>query len=174
MGKLCMIVAVDQNGGIGYEGKLLYHLKGDMEFFKEKTMGHVVIVGRKTLESFPGGKPLPERKHLVLSRGRQGEEQNGMVKYFSSKEDVLAYISHSQDFCYVIGGEQIYRMFLDEAEEIFMTIVEDEKPADSFFPMEQIEAQWEYVKVIKEQIEDGITYRIMWYRRKSKSSELSE
>ena len=69
------IVVVDQNWGIGREGNLLVHLPGDLKYYKEKTIGNHIIVGRKTLESFPGGKPLPGRENIVLTRGIRGMQR---------------------------------------------------------------------------------------------------
>ncbi len=129
-----MIVAVDRNWGIGKGNDLLFHIPEDMKFFRQMTLGKNVICGKKTLLSFPGGKPLPNRRHFVLTHGEL-DENECLVKV-SSLDDLFDKIKDipSGDVM-VIGGESIYRQLLPFCEKVYVTKIDDEDPeADVFFP----------------------------------------
>ena len=102
-----MIVCVAENFGIGNNNDLLFSLPPDMKFFRETTMGKVIVMGRGTLDSFPGGKPLKNRTNIVLTRD-ENFSREGVVA-FHSKEDVLDYLKQfDTDDVFIIGGGQIY------------------------------------------------------------------
>ncbi len=127
-----MIVCVARDFGIGNEGRLLFSLPPDMKLFRETTSGKVVIMGRSTLDSFPGGKPLKNRVNIVLSRS-DGFFREGAV-VLKSPEAVLKYVQcFNPDDVFVIGGAQIYSMFAPYCTEAIVTKVEEVRPADSFF-----------------------------------------
>lgn len=127
-----MIVCVSQNYGIGKNGELLFSLPPDMKLFRETTQGKVVIMGRSTLDSFPGGKALKNRVNVVLTRDEAFERENTYV--FHSKEAVLDFVSqYNSDDVYVIGGAQIYEMFRDVCDEAIVTKVRKTVSCDTFF-----------------------------------------
>ncbi len=130
-----MIVAVDSNWAIGYEGKLLARNKEDMKFFKETTINNIVIMGRKTLESFPGGNPLKDRDNIVITRD-DSYIKDGVYIAHSVKEavDIAEDINKDNREVYVIGGASIYEQMLDLCDEIFVTKMDYEYTADTYFP----------------------------------------
>jgi len=158
------IVVVDENWSIGREGGLLVHLSGDLKYFKQRTMGKTMVLGRKTLESFPGGKPLPGRPNLVLTRNPEYRPEG--VQIFNSKEELMEYLGPDTDDVFVCGGENIYRQFLDDCDQFYVTKIYDSFPADRSFPdldkMDDLEVTWES----DVQEEKGIRYQFFEYTRK--------
>lgn len=157
------IVAVDRNWGIGRDGGLLVHLPGDLKYFKEKTLGKTVVMGRETLESLPGGKPLPGRDNIVLTRNSCYEAGCPLCH---SEEDLLNRPDCRGEDVFVIGGEQVYRMLLPYCDTCYVTKIHGEYPAEKFFPdldqSEEFEVVWESEPVE----EKGVTYHFVEYRRK--------
>lgn len=126
-----LIVAVDKNWGIGNNGNLLAHIPLDMKHFKEKTMNNLVVMGRKTLESFPGKKPLINRTNLVLTRNTS-YSANGVEIFHSIEELRERIVGH--DNVFIIGGGEIYREFLPYCDEAIVTYIHEKFDADTFFP----------------------------------------
>ena len=135
------IVAVERDWGIGMNGQLLLRNPADMRRFKERTMGHPVILGRKTLESFPGGKPLPGRDNLVLSR-TMGEAPEG-AKLF---RDVDSLLEAAPADSFVIGGGEVYRQLLPYCDEAQVTYVDAPIAADTYFPNLNDDPDWTLVE----------------------------
>ncbi len=164
------IVAVDRNWGIGRGGKLLVHLPGDLAYFKEKTLGKTVIMGRKTLESLPGGSPLPGRNNIVLTRDPDCEAGCPLCH---SVEELLGRIEGEKEEAFVIGGEQVYRALLPCCDACYVTKIDAEYSAETFFPnldrCDEFEQVWESEPVE----EKGVTYRFAEYRR-TKGSDSGE
>ena len=132
MMNLSMIVALDENYGIGADNKLLWHLPDDFKWFKRHTIGKPVIMGRKTMESLPF--VLPNRRNIVLSR-----DENKILEGFehaSSQEDALNKVHvESKDEVFIIGGSAIYELFLPSANKLYLTRVHTcIDKADAFFP----------------------------------------
>lgn len=125
---LCMIACVSQDRGLGYKGELLWNLPEDMKFFRQTTTGHPVVMGSKTFQSI--GRPLPKRENIVLSRG----EIDADVTVFHDKVELDKYLETLDGDKFIIGGASLYSMYLDQAETLYLTEVEGEKPADTFFP----------------------------------------
>jgi len=121
------IVAMAQNRIIGSEGKIPWHLPQDLQFFKATTLGHPIVMGRKTYESI--GKPLPERQNIVLSRTMNETQGVTLVR---STEELLSLPSSSAFF--VIGGAEIYRLLLPYCEELLVTHVRGAVVGDTSFP----------------------------------------
>ncbi|MDO4720868.1 MAG: dihydrofolate reductase [Peptostreptococcaceae bacterium] len=158
-----IIVAVDENWAIGCGNKLLHSIPEDMKFFKEKTSGQVVVMGRATLESLPGGKPLKDRINLVLTR-KGGADLEGAV-FCSSIEEVLQRVrQYSGKEVYIIGGEQVYRQFLPHCESCFVTKMEASFPADKFFENLDESEDWELLFEEKHCTEEGLHYSFCLYR----------
>ena len=135
---LFAVVAVDKEWGIGIQGQLLAHVSKDMKNFRALTSGKTVILGRKTLETFPGGKPLPKRKNIILSRNPEYKVDGAFV--VTSVEQAL---SECGDGAAVIGGEQIYRQFLPYLDRIYVTKFDTVLEKDAFFPNLDEDKNWQ-------------------------------
>ena len=127
-----LIAAVDTDGGIGLENHLLCHIPADLKHFKKLTMGHPIIMGRKTFESLPG--ILPGRPHFVLTRQPEYGEDKSDIEVFSSVEDVLPCLDDHEDY-FVIGGESIYEAFFPLSNSLYLTEIAEAFTADAFFPV---------------------------------------
>lgn len=157
---LTLIAAIGKNNELGKDNTLIWHFKEDMKFFKENTIGKPIIMGRKTLESLP--RLLPNREHIVLTRSNL--EIPGVL-VFHSKEDVLNYVSSFDKEFMVIGGASIYEQFINEADKMLITEIDDECPtADVFFPTID-ESCWDKL-VLSNKEENNIKYKHMEYVRK--------
>ncbi len=126
---ITIIVATDQQNGIGANNQLLWHLPADLKFFKQTTTGHTIIMGRKTFDSI--GKPLPNRQSLVISK-----QQNLIIEgaqVFNAMADALA-ACNAENEVFIIGGAEIYKLALPLANKIYLTKVNGVFNADVFFP----------------------------------------
>jgi dihydrofolate reductase len=133
--RITAIACVSENRGIGKDGKLLFSIPADMKFFRETTAGAVVVMGRKTLDSFPGGKPLPGRENVVLSRNENFSREG--VTVFNDSEKLKNHIlsgGFGEKPVFIIGGADIYELFLPVTDVLMLTEVKKIVEADSFFP----------------------------------------
>lgn len=128
---ISLIVAMDEKRGIGKAGKLPWRLSADLKRFREITMGHHLIAGRKTFESI--GKPLPGRTMIVLTRNSDFRPEGCLVS--ASVHDALALAKERDTEVFVIGGAEIYAQTLDVADRVYLTQVHAEVEADTFFPV---------------------------------------
>ena len=129
--KLSIIAAIGQNNELGKNNELIWHLKEDMKFFKNMTMGHKIIMGRKTFESLPG--ILPGRKHLVLTRSSLEFPED--VEVYHDLKEFLDMYQNSDEEIFNIGGESLYRELIDYADNLYLTEIEaEDKDADAYFP----------------------------------------
>ena len=157
---LSIIVAINQNRGIGHENKLLYWLPNDQKRFKALTTGHTVVMGRRTLESLPGGRGLPGRRNLVLStRPDFAAERAEVVR--SLDEAVAA----AEEDAFVIGGEMVYRALLARCERVYVTKVFAAADADAFFPDLDAAPGWAVEESGPVQEENGLRFQYVTYRR---------
>ena len=117
-----LIAAADENWGIGKNGGLLAHISGDMKYFRETTKGKIVVMGRKTLESFPGGKPLKNRVNIVLT-GNKDFVPEGVVICHSVEETLEKLKEYPKEDVFIIGGGMIYKAFLPWCEKAYITHV---------------------------------------------------
>lgn len=148
--KLIIIAAVNKKRVIGREGKLPWSIPEDLKRFKELTTGHTILMGRKTFESI--GKPLPNRQNVVLSSKRiKG------VETYTSLELALD-VLHNEDIVFVIGGGEIYSQTLTRANEIFLTIVNNDMDGDTFFPSYEDFIDSHFMLVFEEQ-HDGYSFK---------------
>lgn len=154
-----MIVAADRNWGIGRGGDLLVHIPGDMEFFKSQTMGNAVVMGRKTFESFPGKKALPGRNNIVLT-GNAEWQGTGAEVVHSMEELDRKLESYDADQIYIIGGGQVYREFLDRCDTVYVTHIDEDFEADTWFPDLEADGRFAMEEILKEDSWHGISYRI--------------
>ncbi|MDO4545867.1 MAG: dihydrofolate reductase [Bacillota bacterium] len=158
------IAVVDENWAIGRNGGLLVHLPGDLKYYKEKTWGKVIVVGRKTLESFPGGKPLPGRTNIVLTANKAYEAEGAVVCH--SKEEVLEKVkTFDEEDVFIAGGAGIYREFFDCCRAFYITRIYDSFEADTYFPRLE-ESEFEIAWRSEMQEEKGISYQFLKYVRK--------
>ena len=158
------IVAVDSNWAIGKNNKLLVSIPADMRFFKEHTMGKVVIMGRATLESFPGGKPLKGRVNIVVTRDPKYYVPDAIIVH-SVKEAAKAAADYPADDVFVIGGASIYRQFLPLCDTAYVTKIDYAYDADTYFPNLDEAPDWELLEESDEQTYYDLTYAFTTYNR---------
>ena len=156
-----LIVAVYADWGIGKDGTQPVALSADRKFFRETTRGATVIVGRRTTEDFPGQKPLPGRKNIVLSR--QGVEIPGFV-LCDSAENAVKMTEHDESV-FVIGGGSIYRQLLPYCDTAYVTKLSAQPESDTFFPDLDADPAWKLAEVIQSGEEDGVGYQMCRYQR---------
>lgn len=154
------IVAVDEHWGIGCEGDLLFHIKADMKRFREMTSGHSVVMGRKTLLSFPGSKPLPKRRNIVLSRDLTFAPEG--VEMVRSVEEAAA-LAEEDAFC--IGGGAVYAQMLPYCERVYVTKVFSSLPADTRFPDLDADPAWKVDTRSEIMEENGVRFQYVDYIR---------
>ncbi len=138
------IVAVDKNWGIGYRGDLLVKISDDMKFFKQTTVGKVVVMGRETFDSLPGKAPLKDRVNIVLSTRAQFCA-DGVIICRSLDELGKVLQQYPTEDVFIIGGEQVYRQLLPYCTEAYVTKIENAYQADKFFIDLDREKGWEQV-----------------------------
>ena len=160
------IVAVDANWGIGYKNQLLVSIPADMRFFKETTTGKVVVMGKNTLESFPGGKPLANRTNIVVALEKDYKVP-GAIVVNSIEEAVEAVKEYNQDDVIVIGGASIYKQFLPYCDVAHVTKIDYAYEADTYFPNLDADDDWEITADSEEQTYYDLEYRFLKYERKS-------
>ena len=156
-----LIVAVYDDWGIGRDGTQPVALSADRKFFRQTTKGAMVIVGRKTLSDFPGGKPLPNRVNVVLTRGNVDTE--GVVVCHSPEE--AAELAVTAERAMVIGGGSIYRQMLPLCDTAYITKVHANPESDTFFHNLDEDPAWKLVETLQSGEEDGIAYEMCLYKR---------
>lgn len=155
-----LIVAVDQNWAIGKDGDQLCYLKEDLKRFKELTLGHTVILGRKTLATFPGGRPLKGRDNLILSRNPDFTAEGGQVFH-----DIDALLAAAPVDSFVIGGASVYKALLPYCDTAYVTKIDHAFPADTFFPNLDADPAWEVTQEAPPLEQDGLCYRYVTYQK---------
>ncbi len=161
--RVCAVVAIGKNRELGKEGKLLWHIPDDLKRFKQLTLGHPIIMGRKTFESIVGylGKPLPGRTNIVVTREKKHIEPTyGDVIVVSSIEEGIEKGKQlDSDEVHIGGGAEIYKQALPFIDKLYLTLIDAEAEADSFFP--PYEAEFKN-KTFEESHEwNGIKYRFV-------------
>lgn len=154
------IVLVDKNWGIGNAGDQVVYIPGDLKYFREVTMGHPVILGRKTLSTFPGGCPLKGRRNLILSRDPGFSPEGAHV--YRSLEDLL---KDAPEDSFVIGGASVYNALLEYCDTAYVTKVHSEFPADCHFPNLDSRPAWRITEEGPVQEEDGIRFHRATYQK---------
>ncbi len=160
-----LIVAVDQNWAIGKNNQLLVRIPADQKFFRETTTGKVVVMGRKTLESFPNGQPLKNRTNIVLTRNKDYAVKGAVVVHSMDElHDELK--KYNSEDVFVIGGEKIYEQLLDECDVAHVTKIEFAYDADSYFPNLDENPDWEITGDSEEQTYFDLEYYFYRYEKK--------
>ncbi len=158
------IVAVDKNWAIGYQNKLLVSIPADMRFFKQETTGKVVVMGKRTLESFPGGRPLKNRINICLTRDKNFTDPDAIIVH--SIDEVLEKVKeYNTDDVYVIGGESIYRQLLPYCSLVHVTKIDYAYQADSYFPDLDDMNEWEITGESDENTYYDLEYSFVRYER---------
>lgn len=163
--KMNLIVAVDKNWAIGNKNQLLVRIPADQKFFRETTTGKIVVMGRKTLESFPNGLPLKNRTNIVLTSDRSYAVSGAVVVHSMDElhEELKKYPSED---IFVIGGETVYRQLLDECDTAHITKIDYAFEADTYFPNLDERDDWEITADSEEQTYFDLEYYFYKYERK--------
>ena len=159
-----MIVAVDSNWAIGCKNQLLISIPADHKMFRKETLGKVVVLGRKTLETFPNGLPLSQRTNIILSNNIDYKVKDATVVH--SIEELLEELKqYDTNDVYIIGGETVYRQILPYVDTVHVTKIEREYEADAFFPNLDNMPDFKITAVSDEQVYFDTTYTFKKYER---------
>ena len=159
-----LIVAADRNWAIGKNNKLMWSIPADMKFFRETTQGNVVIMGRKTLESFPQGQPLKNRVNIVITRNPSYKVKDAVVDH--SVEEAIEESRKYDGYVFVIGGESSYRAMLPYCDTALVTRIDYAYEADTWFPNLDEDEEWELTDEGEEQTCFDLEYAFTRYERK--------
>lgn len=158
------ILSADRNWGIGYQNKLLVSIPSDMRFFREMTEGKVIVMGRKTLESFPNGLPLKKRINIVLTHDRSYQVKDAVIVH--DKEELLEELKkYREDDVFVVGGGSVYELLLPYCDTAYVTRIDMAYQADTFFPDLDQDPEWELAEESDEQTCFDIEFTFTVYRR---------
>lgn len=156
---ISLIVAHDKNRVIGYENKMPWYLPGELQYFKEQTMGKPMIMGRKTFESI--GRALPGRRNIVITRNKNYHAEG--IEVVSSLDEALQLAGDVEEIM-IIGGEQIFKVAIDIADRLYITLIEHEFTGDTFFP--SYGDEWKLVsKSEKVETPDGYSFTYCIYEK---------
>jgi dihydrofolate reductase len=159
-----LIVAVDNNWAIGNKNKLLVSIPNDMKHFREETTGKVVVLGRKTLETFPQGQPLKNRTNIILTKNKNFKVKDAIVVH--SLEALLEELKNYEDEdVYVIGGDSVYKQLLPCCNIAHVTKVDHEYEADTYFPNLDKDPEWQITAESDEQTYFDLPYQFLKYER---------
>lgn len=160
-----MIVAVDSNWAIGHKGKLLVSIPEDMQFFRRETTGKVVVMGRKTLESFPNGLPLKNRVNVVITKDKEYNVKDSIICH-SIEEALEVLKQYNDEDIYVIGGESVYRQFLPYCSVAHVTKINYSYDADTYFPNLDEMDEWTIEESSDERTYFDLEYEFVKYVKK--------
>ena len=160
-----LIVAVDKNWAIGANNDLLISIPEDMAFFKEKTMGKIVIMGKNTLESFPGSKPLKNRTNIVLALETDYKVDGATVVY-TLDDFIKEAEKYPSEDVFVIGGGSIYRQMLPYCDTCYITYIDHEFEADTFIPNLDEMEEWYIADESDTYNYEGMNYSFRTYKKK--------
>ncbi len=164
-----LIVAVDKNWAIGYKNKLLISIPEDMRFFRDETMNKVVVMGKNTLESFPGGRPLKNRTNIVIALEKNYQVEGAIV--VNSIEEALDKVKeYKTEDVYVIGGASIYEQMLDYCDVAHVTKINYAYQADTYFPDLDKKEDWMVTKTSDERTYYDIEYNFYQYEKIKKNT----
>ena len=162
-----MIVAVDENWAIGCRGDLLVRIPADHKMFRQETLGKVVVLGRKTMDTFPGGLPLAGRTNIVLTRNPDYRVKDAVVVH--SVEELLEELKkYADESIYVIGGESVYRQLLPCCDTVHVTKID--RVYDAYFPDLDADEEWEIAAESDEMSYFDTTYHFLKYVRKTRQN----
>ena len=160
-----LIVAVDANWAIGNKNELLIRIPNDHKHFREETTGKVVVLGRKTLETFPQGLPLKNRTNIILSTNPNYQVKDAIVVH--SVEELLDELKkYADEDIYIIGGDSVYKQVLPYCDVAYVTRIDHAYEADAYFPNLDADEEWEVTGESEEQTYFDIAYTFVKYERK--------
>ncbi|MBC5745670.1 dihydrofolate reductase [Lachnospiraceae bacterium MD308] len=158
-----VIVAVDKNWAIGKDNRMMWSIPADMKFFRETTKGNIVIMGRKTLESFPQGQPLKNRVNIVITRKKDYKVKGAVIVH--SVEEAVKEAKKYEGELFVIGGESIYRAMLAYCDTAYVTKIDHAFDADTYFPNLDEDKEWQMITISEEQTCFDLEYYFTVYER---------
>ncbi|GIN85752.1 dihydrofolate reductase [Heyndrickxia sporothermodurans] len=155
--------AQDEKGVIGKNNQLPWRLPEDLKYFKRKTMGHPIVMGRKTYESI--GRPLPGRQNIIITRDEKFEAENCII--FQSKHDLLNWIHQMNDEVFVTGGAEIFGLLMEEVDRLYVTKIYEDIDGDTYFPLIEW-SDWQLVSCEKglKNEDNPYDYEFQIYERK--------
>ncbi len=160
-----LIVAVDENWAIGNKNELLVRIPADHKFFREETTGKVVVLGRKTLETFPQGMPLKNRTNIIMSTNPAYKVKDAIVVH--SVDELLEELKkYNDEDVYIIGGDSIYKQMLPYCNVAHVTKIDHAYEADAYFPNLDKMPEWEITADSDEQVYFDLTYHFLKYEKK--------
>lgn len=158
------IVAVDKNWAIGNKGQLLISIPADMKMFRQETTGKVIVFGRKTIETFPNCKPLPNRVNIVMSTRKDYEVPGATVVH--NVEELLEELKqYNTEDVYIIGGDSVYKQMIDYCDTVHVTKIDREYEADAYFPNLDEMPEWSITAESDEQVYFDTTYAFVKYSK---------
>ena len=158
--KLSIIACVGENLELGNNNKLVFHIKEDMKYFKDITLNHIVVMGRKTFESLPS--VLKDRKNVVITRSKNNFPDG--VEVYSSIEEFMEKYKDYPEEIFVIGGASIYKQFLEFCDKLYLTEVNKSVEANVYFP--EFNKKLYEKDIVKEGESNNLNYKFVIYRRK--------
>lgn len=161
-----LIVAVDKNWAIGKNNRMMWSIPADMKFFRETTTNQTVIMGRKTLESFPQGQPLKKRVNIVITKNKNYKVKDAVLVH--SVEEAVRESKKYEGEVYVIGGESIYRAMLPYCDRAYVTKIDHAYDADTYFPNLDEDPEWRMTKISEEQTCFDLEFYFTVYERLKK------
>ncbi len=160
-----IIVAVDSNWAIGSKNELLVRIPADHKAFRQETMGKIVVLGRKTLETFPSGIPLQGRTNIIMSKDKSYKVKDAIVVH-SIEELMETLKQYRSEDIYIIGGESIYKQMLPYCDVAHITKIDHEYAADAYFPNLDQMQDWVIRADSEEQTYFNLTYHFIRYEKK--------
>lgn len=162
-----IIAAVDNHWAIGFQGSLLVRIPRDQQMFREVTEGKVIVIGRKTLETFPQKQPLKKRVNIVLSRNREYKVKDAVVVH--SVEELMEELKkYEANDVFVAGGAGVYRQILPHCDTAYITKIDHTYQADAYFPRLDTAGDWELTEEGEEQTYFDLEYHFQKYERKNR------
>lgn len=159
-----LIVAVDENWAIGNKNELLVRIPADHKFFREETTGKVVVLGRKTLETFPQGLPLKNRTNIIMSTNPDYKVKDAIIVH--SVDELLEEVKNYKDEdVYIIGGDSIYKQLLPYCNVAHVTKIDHAYEADAYFPNLDEMPEWQITADSDEQVYFDLTYHFLKYEK---------
>ncbi len=156
------IVNVNPRWGIGKENQLLVRIRADMRRFRALTTGNTIVIGRKTLATFPNGQPLPNRDNIILTHDRTFSADHAIVCHdLGALRDTIA--DRDPDLVFVCGGDQVYRLLLPYCNQALITLTYTDATADRFFPKLSLLPNWVLTEVGDKQYEGETAFRFLTY-----------
>ncbi len=160
-----LIAAVDKNWGIGYRGRLLVKIPLDQQWFQNTTKGRIIVAGRKTLETFPNGMPLPARKNIILTENENFQIKGAQITH-SVQETMELLNNYKSEDIYIVGGESIYKQFLPYCNVAYITRIDYVYEADAYFPNLEAMPEWRLTADSEEQTYFNLEYTFQKFERR--------